>query len=115
DEKKFDDIRVIRDFPEVFPDDLSGLPPVHEIEFRIDLIPGASPIVKSPYRLAPSEMLELSNQLKELQEKGFIRPVLFVKNKDGAMRMCLLFLQDRSSLEISSVESPRRRYTEDHI
>ncbi|GJU28574.1 putative reverse transcriptase domain-containing protein [Tanacetum coccineum] len=74
DEKKFDDIRVVRDFPEVFPDDLSGLPPVREIEFRIDLIPGASPVVKSPYRLAPSEMLELSIQLKELQEKGFIRP-----------------------------------------
>ncbi|GJW93392.1 putative reverse transcriptase domain-containing protein [Tanacetum coccineum] len=74
DEKKLDDIRVVRDFPEVFPDDLSGLPPVREIEFRIDLIPGASPVVKSPYRLAPSEMLELSNQLKNLQEKGFIRP-----------------------------------------
>ncbi|GKA26812.1 putative reverse transcriptase domain-containing protein [Tanacetum coccineum] len=74
DEKKLDDIRVVRDFPEVFPDDLSGLPPVREIEFRIDLIPGASPVVKSPYRLAPSEMLELSIQLKELQEKGFIRP-----------------------------------------
>ncbi|GKD90865.1 putative reverse transcriptase domain-containing protein [Tanacetum coccineum] len=97
DEKKLDDIRVVRDFPEVFPDDLSGLPPVREIEFRIDLILGASPVVKSPYRLAPSEMLELSNQLKELQEKGFIRPshspwgapVLFVKKKDGAMRMCI--------------------------
>ncbi|GKD07995.1 putative reverse transcriptase domain-containing protein [Tanacetum coccineum] len=97
DEKKLDDIRVVQDFPEVFPDDLSSLPPVREIEFRIDLIPGASPVVKSPYRLAPSEMLELSNQLKELQEKGFIRPshspwgapVLFVKKKDGAMRMCI--------------------------
>ncbi|GJU02947.1 putative reverse transcriptase domain-containing protein [Tanacetum coccineum] len=74
DEKKLDDIRVVRDFPEVFPDDLSGLPPVREIEFRIDLIPGALPVVKSPYRLAPSEMSELSNQLKELQEKGFIPP-----------------------------------------
>ncbi|GJS71381.1 putative reverse transcriptase domain-containing protein [Tanacetum coccineum] len=72
DEKKFDDIRVVRDFPEVFPDDLSGLPHVREIEFRIDLIPSASPVVKSPYRLAPSKMLKLSNQLKELQEKGFI-------------------------------------------
>ncbi|GJW17090.1 putative reverse transcriptase domain-containing protein [Tanacetum coccineum] len=69
DEKKLDDIRVVRDFPEVFPDDLLGLPLVREIEFRIDLIPGASPVVRSPYRLAPSEMLELSNQLKELQEK----------------------------------------------
>ncbi|GKG01588.1 hypothetical protein Tco_0306293 [Tanacetum coccineum] len=84
-------------FPKVFPDDLSGLPPVREIEFRIDLIPSASPVVRSPYRLAPSEMFELSNQLKELQEKGFIRPshspwgapVLFVINKDGSMRMCI--------------------------
>nr|GEY92188.1 putative reverse transcriptase domain-containing protein [Tanacetum cinerariifolium] len=97
DEKKLDDIRVVQDFPEIFPDDLSGLPPVREIEFRIDLIPGALPDVKSPYRLAPSEMSELSSQLKELQEKGFIRPshspwgapVLFVKKKDSAMRMCI--------------------------
>nr|GEZ63628.1 putative reverse transcriptase domain-containing protein [Tanacetum cinerariifolium] len=97
DEKRLNDIHTVRDFPEVFPDDLTGLPPVHEIEFRIDLIPGALPVVKSPYRLAPSEMLELSNQLKELQEKGFIRPsyspsgapVLFVNKKDGALRMCI--------------------------
>ncbi|GKA94821.1 reverse transcriptase domain-containing protein, partial [Tanacetum coccineum] len=73
------------------------LPLVCEIEFRIDLIPGALPVVKSPYRLAPLEMIELSNRLKELQEKGFIRPshspwgtlVLFVKKKDGALRMCI--------------------------
>nr|GFB69693.1 putative reverse transcriptase domain-containing protein [Tanacetum cinerariifolium] len=74
DEKKLDDIRVVRDFPEVFPNDLSGLPSVREIEFRIDLIPGALPVVKSSYQLAPLEMSELSSQLKELQEKGFIRP-----------------------------------------
>ncbi|GJX33569.1 putative reverse transcriptase domain-containing protein, partial [Tanacetum coccineum] len=97
DEKKLDDIRVVRDFPEVFPDDLSGLPPMRQIEFCIDMIPGALPVVKSPYRLAPSKMSELSNQLNELQEKGFIQPnhspwgalVLFVKKKDGAMRMCI--------------------------
>ncbi|GJY77704.1 putative reverse transcriptase domain-containing protein [Tanacetum coccineum] len=97
DEKKLDDIRVVHGFPEVFPDDLLGLPHEREVEFRIDLIPGASLVVRSPYRLAPSEMLELSNQLKELQEKGFIRPshspwgapVLFVKKKDGSMRMCI--------------------------
>nr|GEZ54560.1 putative reverse transcriptase domain-containing protein [Tanacetum cinerariifolium] len=90
DKVRLDDIHTICDFPEVFPDDLTGLPHVCEIEFRIDLIPGALPVVKSPYRLAPSEMQELSNQLKELQEKGFIRPshspwgahVLFVKKKD---------------------------------
>ncbi|GJV93460.1 putative reverse transcriptase domain-containing protein [Tanacetum coccineum] len=74
DEKKLDDIQVVLDFPKLFPNDLSGLSPVREIEFRIDLILGMSPVVKSPYRLALSEMLELSNQLKELQEKGFIRP-----------------------------------------
>ncbi|GKB21597.1 putative reverse transcriptase domain-containing protein [Tanacetum coccineum] len=101
DEKNPKDIRIIRDFPEVFPNDLSGLPTVREIEFHINLIPGALPIIKSPYRLTPSEMLELSNQLKELQEKGFIRPshspwgapVLFVKKKDGAMRMCIDYME----------------------
>nr|GEX18672.1 hypothetical protein [Tanacetum cinerariifolium] len=74
DEKRLDDIRTVRDFPEVFSNDLTGLPPMHEIEIRIDLIPGTLPVVKSPYHLAPSKMLELSNQLKELQEKCFIRP-----------------------------------------
>ncbi|GKC15938.1 putative reverse transcriptase domain-containing protein [Tanacetum coccineum] len=90
-------IVVVRDFPEVFPDDLSGLPPIREIKFRIDLIPGSIPVAKSPYRLAPSEMEELSGQLKELQDKGFIRLssspwgalVLFIKKKDGSFRMCI--------------------------
>ncbi|GJY67511.1 putative reverse transcriptase domain-containing protein [Tanacetum coccineum] len=74
-EKKLEDITIVRDLSKVFPDDLSGLPSVRDIEFRIDLILGALPVVKSPYRLAPSKMLELSNQLEELQEKGFIRPI----------------------------------------
>ncbi|GJZ52702.1 putative nucleotidyltransferase, ribonuclease H [Tanacetum coccineum] len=95
--KKQEEIVVVRDFPEVFMDDLSGLPPIREIKFRIDLIPGAILVAKSPYRLAPSEMEELSGQLKELQDKGFIRPsslpwgapVLFVKKKDGSFRMCI--------------------------
>nr|GEX53574.1 putative reverse transcriptase domain-containing protein [Tanacetum cinerariifolium] len=83
--------------PKKDPGSLACLPPVREIEFHIDIIPGTFPVVKSPYRLAPSEMSELLNQLKELQEKGFIRPshtpcgapVLFVKKKGGAMRMCI--------------------------
>ncbi|GJZ11389.1 putative reverse transcriptase domain-containing protein [Tanacetum coccineum] len=95
DEKKVKDIPIVCDFTDVFPDDLSGLPPVREIEFRIDLILGALLVVKSPYRLAPFEMIEFSNQLKELQEKGFIRlchspwgePMQFVKKKDGALRI----------------------------
>ncbi|GJV15633.1 putative reverse transcriptase domain-containing protein [Tanacetum coccineum] len=96
-EQKQEEIVVVRDFPEVFPDDLSGLPPIREIEFRIELVPGAIPVAKSPYRLAPFEMEELLGQLKELQDKGFIRPssspwgalVLFVKKKDGSFRMCI--------------------------
>ncbi|GJW26867.1 putative reverse transcriptase domain-containing protein [Tanacetum coccineum] len=95
--KKQEEILVVRDFPEVFPDYLSGLPPVWEIEFRIELIPGATPVAKSPYRLAPSESEELSGQLTELQDKGFIRPssspwgapVFFMKKKDGSFRRCI--------------------------
>ncbi|GKA19564.1 putative reverse transcriptase domain-containing protein [Tanacetum coccineum] len=95
--KKQEEIVVVIEFPEVFPDDLSGLPPIREIEFQIELIPGATPVAKSPYRLAPSELEELSGQLKELQDKGFIRPssspwgapILFVKKKDGSFRMCI--------------------------
>ncbi|GJT97626.1 hypothetical protein Tco_1093144 [Tanacetum coccineum] len=94
DEPKLSDILVVR---EVFPEDLSGLPSQRQVEFRIDLVPGMTPVGKSPYRLAPSEMQELSTQLQELQDKGFIRPshsswgapVLFVKKKDGALRMCI--------------------------
>ncbi|GJZ87635.1 reverse transcriptase domain-containing protein [Tanacetum coccineum] len=96
-ENKQEEIMVVRDFPEVFPDDLSGLPPSREIEFRIELVPRSIPVTKSPYRLTPSEMEEFSGQLKELQDKGFIRPsslpwgapVLFVKKKDGSFRMCI--------------------------
>ncbi|GJY38555.1 hypothetical protein Tco_0424919, partial [Tanacetum coccineum] len=72
-EKRLEDVPVIRDFPKVFPDDLSGLPPPRQVEFKIDLVPGAAPVACAPYRLAPSEMKELSEQLKELLEKGFIR------------------------------------------
>ncbi|GJY01124.1 putative reverse transcriptase domain-containing protein [Tanacetum coccineum] len=87
----------ITEFPDVFPEDLPGIPPVRQVEFQIDLIPGAAPIARTPYRLAPSEMQELSNQLQELTDRGFIRPstspwgapVLFVKKKDGSFRMCI--------------------------
>ncbi|KAJ9545159.1 hypothetical protein OSB04_024866 [Centaurea solstitialis] len=91
------DVPVVRDFPDVFPEDLPGVPPERQVEFGIDLIPGAAPVAKAPYRLAPPEMQELSNQLEELLGKGFIRPssspwgapILFVKKKDGSMRMCI--------------------------
>ncbi|GJU32484.1 putative reverse transcriptase domain-containing protein [Tanacetum coccineum] len=73
---KQEEIVVVRDFPKVFPDDLSGLPPIQEIEFRIELTSRATPVAKSPYHLTPSELEELSGQLKELQDKVFIRPSL---------------------------------------
>ncbi|GKA65406.1 putative reverse transcriptase domain-containing protein [Tanacetum coccineum] len=95
DEKQMEDILVVREFPEVFPENIPGLPPVRQVEFQIDLMPGAAPVARAPYILAPSEMQELSDQLQELADRGFIRPstspwgapVLFVKKKDGSFRM----------------------------
>ncbi|GJW61775.1 putative reverse transcriptase domain-containing protein [Tanacetum coccineum] len=95
--KRLEDVPIVRDFLEVFPEDLPGLPPTRQVEFQIDLIPGAALVARAPYRLAPYEIKELSEQLKELSDKGFIRPssspwgapVLFVKKKDGSFRMCI--------------------------
>ncbi|KAJ0927040.1 putative nucleotidyltransferase, Ribonuclease H [Helianthus annuus] len=96
-EKRIEDILVVRDFSQVFPEDLPGLPPHRQVEFQIELAPGAAPIARAPYLLAPTELEELSKQLQELLDKGFIRPssspwgapVLFVKKKDGTFRMCI--------------------------
>nr|GFB70676.1 putative reverse transcriptase domain-containing protein [Tanacetum cinerariifolium] len=87
--KQVKDVPIIQDFPEVYPKDLPGLPPARPVEFQIDLIPGAAPVARASYRLAPSEMKELLEQLQELSDKGFIRPssspwgapVLFVKRR----------------------------------
>nr|GEV59635.1 hypothetical protein [Tanacetum cinerariifolium] len=73
-EKRMEDVPIVQDFSEVFPVDLLGIPPTREVEFQIDLVSGAAPVARAPYRLAPSEMKELSDQLKELAKKGFIRP-----------------------------------------
>jgi len=94
-------IAVVQNFPEVFPDDIPGLPPNREIEFSIDLIPGTGPISMAPYRMSPSELTELKKQLEELLEKQFIRPsvspwgapVLLVKKKDGSFRLCIDYRQ----------------------
>ncbi|GJW48976.1 putative reverse transcriptase domain-containing protein [Tanacetum coccineum] len=96
-ERRLEDVPIIREFPEVFPEDFPGLPPARQVEFQIDLIPGAAPVARAPYRLAPAKMQELSAQLQELSDRGFIRPssspwgapVLFVKKKDGSFRMCI--------------------------
>nr|GFD00543.1 reverse transcriptase domain-containing protein [Tanacetum cinerariifolium] len=73
-EKRLEDVPIIREFLKVFPEDLPGLPPARQVEFQIDLVPGAAPVAWAPYRLAPVEMQELSTQLQELSDKGFIRP-----------------------------------------
>ncbi|GJU67690.1 reverse transcriptase domain-containing protein [Tanacetum coccineum] len=99
--KRLEGVPIVRDFPEVFPEDLPGPPLTRKVEFQIDLVPGAAPVARAPYQLAPSKMKELSEQLKELSDKGFIRsssspwgaPVLFVKKKDGSFRMCIDYLE----------------------
>ncbi|GKA12446.1 putative reverse transcriptase domain-containing protein [Tanacetum coccineum] len=88
---------IVSEFQDVFPEELPGIPPIRDVEFNIELIPGAEPISKAPYRMAPIELKELKDQLQELLERGFIRPsvspwgapVLFVKKKDGSMRLCI--------------------------
>ncbi|GJW39286.1 putative reverse transcriptase domain-containing protein [Tanacetum coccineum] len=100
-EKRLEDVPIVRGFLEVFLEDLSRIPPTRQVEFRIDLIPGAASIARAPYRLAPSEMKELLEQLKELSDKGFIRPssspwgapVLFFKKKNGSFQMCIDYLE----------------------
>lgn len=94
---KIEHVKVVNEFPDVFPEDIPGMPPQRELEFTIDLVPGTAPISKAPYRMAPAEMKELNKQLEELLEKGYIRPsyspwgapVLFVKKKDGSLRLCI--------------------------
>nr|GFB11140.1 hypothetical protein [Tanacetum cinerariifolium] len=73
-EKRLEDVPIVREFPEVFPENLPGLPPARQVEFQINLVSGAAPIARAPYRLAPAEMQELSTQLQELSDRGFIRP-----------------------------------------
>jgi len=90
-------IPVVNEFPDVFPDELLGLPPEKEIEFSIDVLPDTQPISIPPYRMAPTELRELKVQLKDLLDKGFIRPstspwgapVLFVRKKDGSLQICI--------------------------
>ena len=92
-----ENVPIIREYVDVFSQDLPGLPPEREISFEIELLPGSAPVSKAPYRMAPAELRELQVQLQELLDKGFIRqshspwgaPVLFVKKKDGSLRMCI--------------------------
>ncbi|GJR97269.1 putative reverse transcriptase domain-containing protein [Tanacetum coccineum] len=108
-EKRLEDVPIVRNFPEVFPEELPALPPTRQVEFQIDLMPGAALVAQAPYQLAPSEMKELSEQLQELSDKGFIRPssspwgapVLFVKKKDESFRMCINY-QELNKLTVKN-------------
>ena len=94
-------IRTVREFPDVFPEELPGLPPDREVEFAIEVYPGTTPISIPPYQMSPTELKELKVQLQDLLDRGFIRPsispwgapVLFVKKKDGSMRLCIDYRQ----------------------
>ncbi|GJQ92310.1 putative reverse transcriptase domain-containing protein [Tanacetum coccineum] len=96
-EKQLEDVPIVQEFPKVFPEDFPGLPPARRVEFQIDLVLGVVPAARAPYRLAPAKMQELSTQLQEIFDKGFIRPsssswgapILFVKKKYGSFRMCI--------------------------
>nr|KYP41892.1 Transposon Ty3-G Gag-Pol polyprotein [Cajanus cajan] len=100
-ERVLADIDVVREYAEVFPDEVPGLPPVREMEFSIDLVPGAGPVSVAPYRMAPAELVELKGQLEDLLEKQLVQPsvsrwgapVLLVKKKDGGSRMCVDYRQ----------------------
>jgi hypothetical protein len=95
--KALEDIKVVSEFPDVFPEDLPGMPPGRDIEFSIELIPGTAPISKRPYRMDVKDLAELKKQIEELLSKGFIRPnsspwgapTLFVDKKDGSRRLCI--------------------------
>ena len=96
-----ENIPVVREFPDVFPEELPGIPLEREVELAIEIVPGTVPISRAPYRMASTELKELKSQLQELLDKGFIRPsvspwgspVLFVKKKDGTLRMCIDYWQ----------------------
>nr|CAD40414.3 OSJNBa0065J03.10 [Oryza sativa Japonica Group] len=95
--RKLEDIPIVCEYPEVFTEDLTTMPPKREIEFRIDLAPGTAPIYKRPYRMAVNELAEVKKQVDEQLQKGYIRPsispwgapVIFVEKKDKTKRMCV--------------------------
>jgi hypothetical protein len=96
-EKRLEDIHVVHEFPDVFSDDLLGMPPERAIKFKIELQPGTAPISKAPYKMSRKELAELKIQLKDMLDKGFIRsssspwgcPALFVSKKDKCLRLCV--------------------------
>ena len=112
---RLEDIPIVKEFPDVFPDDILGLPLDREIEFVIELVPRTEPISIPPYRMAPTELKELKTQLEELLYKGFIQPsasqwgapILFVKKKDGSLRLCIDYRQLNQATILNQYPLPR--------
>ncbi|KAG8472804.1 hypothetical protein CXB51_034687 [Gossypium anomalum] len=110
-----DKVRTVKEFQDVFPEELSGLASNREVEFRIDLLPGTALVSITPYRMAPKELVELKAQIQELLDRGFIRPsvspwgapVLFVKKKDGTMQMCINYRQLNKLMIMNKYPLPR--------
>lgn len=109
------EIHIVQEYLDVFPDDLPRLPSPRELDFPIELLSGTQPISRTPYRMAPSELKELKRQLQDLIEKGFIRPntspwgapVLFVRKKDGSMRLCIDYGQLNQMTQKNKYPLPR--------
>jgi hypothetical protein len=114
--KSLEEIPVVQEFPDVFSDDLPGMPPERNIEFKIELQAGTAPVSKSPYQMTPVELTELKIQLTELLDKGYIRPssspwgcpALFVKKKDKVLRLCI----DNRPLNVVTIKN---KYPLPHI
>jgi hypothetical protein len=112
-----DEIPVVCEYPDVFPDELPGMPPDRDVEFVIELQPGTAPISERPYRMPPKELAEVKNQLQELLDKGYIRPssspwgypALFIKKKVGSLRLCV----DYRPLNVVTIKN--KYPLEDHV
>ncbi|GJT16734.1 putative reverse transcriptase domain-containing protein [Tanacetum coccineum] len=117
-DKRLEDVFTVRDFPKVFPEDLPGLPPTQKVEFQIELVSDVALVARAPYRIALSEMKELSDQLQELSDKGIIRPspspwgalILFVKKKDVSFWMCIDYRDLNKLTEKNHYSLPRIDY-----
>ena len=123
DDVRLEDIPIVREFPDVFPDDLPGLPPDREIDFQIELAPGTELFSRAPYRMVPAELKELKVQMEEMVNNGFVRPsmspwgalVLFVKKKDGSMRLCIDYRELNKVIIRNQYPLPRIDYLFDQL
>ena len=115
--------KKLREFPDVFPEELPRVPPEREVDLSIEVVQGTTPISRTPYRMAPTELKELKTQLQELLDKGFIRPsispwsapILLFKKKDGTLRMCIDYRQINKVTVKNKYPLPRIEYLFDQL